>query len=147
MQQGHVRPIAIAIVRRGDDIFVAEGRDVVKGELFYRPLGGTIEFGEYSRNTVVRELLEELGVTVSVGRYLGAIENVFTNNGAAGHEIVMIHEAAFSDRSLYDQEEVSALEGSEPFRAMWKPLSMFRAGAAPLYPEGLLELLDESSRA
>jgi 8-oxo-dGTP pyrophosphatase MutT (NUDIX family) len=142
MQQGRVRPIAIAVIRRGDDIFVFEGHDDVKHELFYRPLGGGIEFGEHSSQAVVREIREELGAQIIVERFLGAIENVFTVNGKTGHEIVMIYEAQFADPALYSVEQMTATEDSgEPFAAMWKPLSHFASGKAPLYPTGLLELL------
>ena len=52
MKLGKVRPLAICVFRRGDRILAAEGYDLVKGETFYRPLGGRIEFGEYSHETV-----------------------------------------------------------------------------------------------
>lgn len=41
-----IRPIALAIPRRGDDLLVFEYHDRSKGETFCRPLGGGIEFGE-----------------------------------------------------------------------------------------------------
>jgi hypothetical protein len=35
------------------------------------------------------------------------------------------------------------VEGEEvTVRWLWKPLADFRAGVAPLYPDGLLELID-----
>ncbi len=40
MPAENIRPIAICVVRRGGDIFVFEARDTIKGETFYRPLGG-----------------------------------------------------------------------------------------------------------
>lgn len=46
MNPGVVRPVAICLIRKGDAILVLEGRDEVKGETFYRPLGGAVEFGE-----------------------------------------------------------------------------------------------------
>jgi hypothetical protein len=49
MKPNTVRPIAIAIIRRGERIFVAEGTDDVTEETFYRPLGGLVEFGELAR--------------------------------------------------------------------------------------------------
>ncbi len=147
MLQGRVRAIAIAVITRGERIFVAEGYDPVKGETFYRPLGGTIEFGELGRQTIVRELQEELNAQVTVGRYLGTVENIFTFNGKTGHEIVMVYEAEFDDQSFYQKESLQAVEaGYALFRALWKPLSLFRSGQAPLYPTGLLEMLEERQR-
>ena len=41
-----IRPIAICVLRRHDEILVIEGRDESRDLTFYRPLGGGIEFGE-----------------------------------------------------------------------------------------------------
>jgi 8-oxo-dGTP pyrophosphatase MutT (NUDIX family) len=59
-----IRPLAICVFRNEDRILVNEGYDPVKQEAFYRPLGGGIEFGESSMDTVCRELMEELNVDV-----------------------------------------------------------------------------------
>jgi len=56
-----IRPIAICVIRRRDEILVFESRDTVKNETFYRPLGGGINFGEHSKDAVRREIFEEIG--------------------------------------------------------------------------------------
>lgn len=147
MKPGKIRPLAICIFRRGDRIFAAEGYDDVKGQTFYRPLGGKIEFGEHSAQTIVRELREEIGAEVTALRYLGTLENIFTYNGQHGHEIVLVYDGAFADPALY---KVDALEGREDdgdllFIARWMPLDAFRGDdAPPLYPDGLLDLIDQN---
>jgi 8-oxo-dGTP pyrophosphatase MutT (NUDIX family) len=142
MKPGKVRPIAICIIRKDSSILVAEGDDTVKKQVFYRPLGGTIEFSEYSRDTVVRELREEIGAELTDVRYLGTIENIFTYNGQTGHEIVLVYEGTFADRSFYEKESIEGVEiDDSPIRAVWKSLTDFENGQAPLYPDGLLELL------
>src|SRR5215216_5710043 len=89
-----IRPIAICVFRHHNCILVAEGYDPVKEEYFYRPLGGGIEFGENSAETIYREILEEINVEVDREslQYLGALENIFNFNGAMGHEIVLIYD-------------------------------------------------------
>ena len=77
MDEKRIRPISICVCRDGDRILVAEGRDSKKNQVFYRPLGGTIEFGERGEETVCRELMEEIGATLTDVRYLGALENIF----------------------------------------------------------------------
>lgn len=146
MKPNVVRPIAICIFSHNGRILAAEYSDPVKRQPFYRPLGGTIEFGEYSAATIAREMAEELGVAVSDLRYLGTLENVFTYNGQTGHEIVMVYDGAFIDRTLYEQPVLDGVEDSGgTIRAVWVRLADCRApGAPPLYPTGLLELLEAS---
>ena len=143
MKPGKVRPLAICVFRQDDRIFVAEGYDKVKDQTFYRPLGGRIEFGEYGRDTVVRELGEEIKQAVTVQKYLGTLENIFTYEGKAGHEIVLIYAGEFVDPAMYSAESVQGEDDGEIlFTARWIPLDVFRRGEAPLYPTGLLDLLE-----
>jgi len=145
MKPGIVRAIAICVLRRGEDLFVFEGYDHSKSETFYRPLGGTIEFGEHSSQTVLRELREEISAEIIHLRYLGAIENIFVHEGQKGHEIALIYAGDFADPSFYEKTLVLGLEDDgDHFKAMWKPLADFAEGRFPLYPTGLLELLKTS---
>lgn len=137
-----VKPLAVCVFHRGGRILVGEGRDAVKKETFYRPLGGTIEFSETGRETVTREIREEIGAEATDLRYLGAIENLFTYNGQPGHEIMLVYEGRLTDPSFYDRPFVLRLDDSEQAsRAVWMPLEAFRSGRALLYPEGLLALI------
>jgi 8-oxo-dGTP pyrophosphatase MutT (NUDIX family) len=142
MKPNIVRPIAICVFRHNGRILAAEHHDPVRGLTFYRPLGGTIEFGEYSAATVERELAEELGAAVAGLRYLGALESIFTHNGQTGHEIVMVYDGELDDRSLYKRDVLEGDDNGAPLRAVWLDLAdCRRPGAPPLYPDGLLELL------
>ena len=137
-----IRPIAICVFRNSDRILVFEGHDPVKGETFYRPLGGGIEFGESSETTVQRELQEELNVDVDHLRFLGVLENIFTFNGNSYHEIVMVFDGALVDSGLYAQVEIHGKEANgDDIRALWKSLEEFASGKSILYPQGLLNLL------
>ena len=143
MKPGHIRPIAICIFRRScdDQILVAQWRDPGKDHYFYRPLGGAIEFGERSQRTIERELMEELGAEVANLRYLATLENIFVHNGQQGHEIVLLYEGNLVDAALYQVDAIDGHDdGDVPLKAVWKPLSFF-GPSAPLYPDGLLELL------
>ncbi|HEX5838172.1 MAG TPA: NUDIX domain-containing protein [Anaerolineales bacterium] len=138
-----IRPLAICIFRKNDRILVAEGYDPVKNEHFYRPLGGGIEFGEYSEQTIHRELWEEIGAEVCELKYLGTLENVYVFNGTPGHEIVRIYDGVLKNAELYELPEIIGREMNidAAFRAVWKPIDEFGAGKSILYPTGLLELL------
>lgn len=141
MNKETVRPIAICVFRKDSSIFVAEGYDKTKSETFYRPLGGTVEFGEYGRETVARELREEIGAVVTNVRYLGTIENIFVFEDRRGHEIVLVFEGEFVEQSFYERKRVEGLETTGSIEAVWKPLDIFLKKEAPLYPDGLLSLL------
>jgi 8-oxo-dGTP pyrophosphatase MutT (NUDIX family) len=142
MKPGKIRPLAICVFRHENRIFAAEGYDQIKQQTFYRPLGGKIEFGEYGHQTIARELDEEIQQAVKDIRYLGALENIFTFNGQQGHEIVLIYDGAFVDQSMYTRESINGRDDDELlFVAYWKPLDFFQRGEAPLYPDGLVDLL------
>jgi 8-oxo-dGTP pyrophosphatase MutT (NUDIX family) len=131
-----VRAVAMGVVRRGDEILVSEGYDPTKHQRFWRPLGGTIEFGELGAAAVKREFLEEIATEVRVGRYLGTLENIFTFDG--GHELVRIYEAEPTDSAFYAVDEPRFIE-DDRVHVVWRPLDLF--ATEPLYPHGLLDLI------
>lgn len=138
-----IRPIALCVVWQSDQILVAEYHDP-NGQIFYRPLGGSIEYGEYSQDTIKREMLEEIKAEISHLEYLGTIENIFTYLGQIGHEIVQIYQADFIDSNLYKQTEIigSDTPDDKPIKAVWKSLTDFKENdALRLVPDGLLEML------
>jgi len=143
MKKNRIRPLAICVFRNNDRILVAEGYDPVKKQTFYRPLGGAIEFGERSEDTVRRELMEEIGAEVGKVWYLGTLENIFVFNGTPGHEIVQVYDGVLSESGLYEQAVVEGKEADvdESFKAVWMHLDEFGEGKSILYPTGLLELL------
>ena len=145
LKKNRIRVLSLGIFRRGDFIFVAEGFDPVKGERFYRPLGGGVEFGEQAADALVREMREETGLEVTNLRYAGMCENIFTYLGQPGHEIVLLYEADFADPAVYENDEMICQEDDGlPFKAVWKPISEFGIDKdGPLYPDQLMKLLEQ----
>ena len=142
MSQPKIRVIAICLFTRAGKILVLEGHDPIKGQTFYRPLGGGIEFGELAQQTVVRELQEEIGAAVKDVHYLFTLENIFVYRGDPHHEVVFVYDGVFADETIYARTEIVGMEDNgEPLKAVWKQLSEFGAGGAILYPHGLLEKL------
>lgn len=141
-----IRVIALVILRHQDHIFVTEYFHPTTDEPYYRPLGGGVEFFETGEEAVRRELMEEIEAPLADVRYLGMLENIYTVEGKRAHQICLMYGATFAH---YQRQSLTytviGQEGKESFRALWKPLGMFRNGEAPLYPNGLLALLDRTS--
>jgi ADP-ribose pyrophosphatase YjhB (NUDIX family) len=128
----------MAVIRRPRDgaLLVSESPD----PLFQRPLGGHVEFGEYTLETVHREFREELAQELTDVRLLGVLENIFSWQGSrvgTQHEVVFIFSAAFAAADAYEVEEQLILDNPER-RVLWRPAG---ALSPPLYPAGLTELI------
>lgn len=145
-----IRPIAICLIQdpERDRILVLEGHDPIKGDLFYRPLGGGIEFGERGWDAVIREFQEELGAELEVLRHLATLENIFTYKGRPGHEIVLLYAGRLANPELYERDEIEGQEDNgKSFKAVWAPIPELLSGHKRLVPEALVELLPRWQRA
>lgn len=137
-----IRPIVICVFRHGNRILVEAAFDHTKQQEFYRPPGGGIHFGERSDVALHREIQEELGVKIEYPRLLGVLENLFTLEGAPGHEVVFIYDAQFKDKALYESDGLKGRESNgHSYDALWIDIGSMESGSPPLYPDGLLELL------
>lgn len=147
MDTTRIRPISVCLFRHGNRILVSEGFDTVKRNYYYRPLGGGIEYGESSREAVVREIREELGVEIENVQLIGVLENIFIYEGQKGHEIVFVFDAEFTDKSLYKLDEIDGFEheANVKFKAKWYSLSEIEKNDGRLVPEELLNLLISST--
>ena len=57
----------------------------------YALIGGRVEIGENSADTVKREIKEELGKDIEITGYISTIENFFEMKGSKYHEIMFVH--------------------------------------------------------
>ena len=136
-----IRAKAVCVCRRGGDVLLGAAVDAAKGETFYGPPGGGVEFGERAEDAVRREMMEELGAELDDVSLLGVLENVFTYEGRPGHEIAFVFQARLRDPALYTADEIAGTEGGRPYVVHWMPLAAFTPAGPPLYPDGLLALL------
>jgi ADP-ribose pyrophosphatase YjhB (NUDIX family) len=61
----HIRAVSLCVIRRRDEFLLEETFDQVTNITYYRPVGGTLEIGENSKNTVIREVKEEINADIT----------------------------------------------------------------------------------
>lgn len=145
MKLSQIRPLVICIFLKDRKILINKFHDPVTQQIGCRPLGGGIEFGETSKQALVREIREEIGAEIKNINYLATLENIFTYAGKPSHEIVLIYNAEFVDNLLYNKEFIVGNESDGAiFSATWVHLNDFDC-TLPLYPSGLLKLLNTKS--
>ncbi len=133
-RMGKIRPLAVAVIKRGETVLAVRGYDEIKQELFYRLPGGGIDFGETGAQTINREFMEEFGFCVDNVQLSHASENIFTFNGKPGHEIVLVYTATLRP----EQEKLTVFpfveEGRESMYA-----EFVDPKAVQIYPVGAIE--------
>lgn len=143
-----IRTVSLCVIRRGDELLVEETFDKDTSTIYYRPIGGTVEIGECSKQTVIREVKEEINAEISEPKLLGVVENIFKVQDQIGHEIDFIYEATFIEASLYKREEIKGVEGDKEYEAVWKSLSYLKDNQSiKLVPDGLAELLEGEEKS
>ncbi|MFA5131549.1 MAG: NUDIX domain-containing protein [Patescibacteria group bacterium] len=119
MLKNRIRPIAVAVIKKGDKIFVGDGYDEIKKEKFYRLMGGGIKFRETALQALKREFREEFAAELINIKLLGIVENLFVFEGEHGHEIAYIYAADFKDPKMYEEKEYKVLDSRINSYAQW----------------------------
>jgi 8-oxo-dGTP pyrophosphatase MutT (NUDIX family) len=87
--------------------------------------GGRAELLEQTAETLRREMREEFGIEVQVGRLLWIVENFWTTDGVRTQQVGFIYEAHLPVGSelLDTTREFDGYDGVVPFIARWFPLA------------------------
>ncbi|MDR1694004.1 MAG: NUDIX domain-containing protein [Lactobacillaceae bacterium] len=137
-EENKIRVIAIAVIRKKNTILAARCFDSKKNEVFYRPLGGGVEFGEEPEDAVIREFKEELGLDIKVSKLLKVSNNIFTFDGKKGHEVVFLFEAEFAYKDNYNKNSFEqTVDNTTELKVEWCDLS----SGSIIYPEKIREYL------
>lgn len=135
----NIRVKALGLHWRGNKLLAAEIPDDQGRTKGVRPLGGTVEFGETAEAAVIREFQEELGITVTPSGPPFFMENLFTHEGATGHEILAIFDVTFPTGAYDGVERIAFKEdsGSQCYAEWFDLDSLDQPGGPQLYPTGL----------
>ena len=123
---------ALCIIEKDDKLLACKGYDSVKKETFFRLVGGTVNFGEKIEEALRREIKEELNSEIENLKFLTVVENIFTYEREAGHEICFIYKSDLSNKEVYKKNHITI--DTEDFPAEWVPISDILAGKVKLYP-------------
>ena len=86
----------------------------------YCLIGGRVELGENSENTIRREIKEELGKEIDITGYVSTIENFFAFEGSKYHEYMFVYEAEFRDeKDRLIEQTLSNIEGNDYLKYYW----------------------------
>ncbi len=97
------RASSLCIIRKNDSILLEKFPEE-DGVTTFRPVGGTIEYGEDSMSAVIREVKEEINQEIFGAKLLGIVENIFPYYGDIGHEFDFIYEAKFVNIAAYEKK-------------------------------------------
>lgn len=82
--------------------------------------GGRIEVGENSKETIRREIREELGKEIEVQDYLATVENFFIMNDKKYHELYFLYQIEFkNEEDKKITETMKNLEGKDYLHYEW----------------------------
>ena len=103
---------ACAIIRQADRLLLNR----YGGDSFWALPGGAVEQGQFSTDALVREMREELGVTVAIGRLVWIVENLFEYRGTSYTEYGFYYEAEWQSAAPIGDTEFLGQEPDQFFR-------------------------------
>ena len=109
----------------------------------YALIGGRVEIGENSADTVKREIKEELGKDIEITGYISTIENFFEMKGSKYHEIMFVHKIEFTNEEDKKIEyTMKNVEGKDYLKYEW--INLDKIDEYPLLPKAIKDVLKEN---
>lgn len=109
----------------------------------YALIGGRVEIGENSADTVKREIKEELGKDIEITGYISTIENFFEMKGSKYHEILFVHKIEFiNEEDKKIEYTMKNIEGKDYLQYEW--IELDRIDEYPLLPRAVKDVLTEN---
>ena len=103
-------------------------------------VGGRVEIGESSEQTIKREIMEEMGKEIEILEYVSTIENFFDADDMPYHEIMFVYRVDFKneeDKKIV--ETIRNVEGEDELRYDW--IDLDKIDEYPLKPNILKNMI------
>lgn len=138
-EEGKFNYRVAVIIKKDNKYLVTKHQDMDYISL----IGGRVKTGETSMETAIRETEEEVGYQTRFVKSLGIFENFFIMQytNIPYHEILIIHELEFTDKSIYDLESIPNKEGKKDCY-VWKTKKELEEY---LVPKEVLNHLEDNS--
>nr|WP_314898578.1 NUDIX domain-containing protein [uncultured Deefgea sp.] len=133
-----IRVKVVCLFEQDGQFLFAEGYDPTKNQHYLMPVGGGVEFGERCEEAIFREVFEEIGVEIQNLRLLKVVENLFTFDGIAVHEIVFVYQA---DLAAPLQHSIGVESNGDEFNLRWLTRNQINTLGWPVFPKGLLDAI------
>lgn len=109
----------------------------------YALIGGRVEIGENSADTVKREIKEELGKDIEITGYISTIENFFEMKASKYHEIMFVHKIEFTNEEDKKIEHIMKnVEGKDYLQYEW--IDLDKIDEYPVLPKAIKDILKEN---
>jgi len=108
---------------------------------FWALPGGRCEMLEFSKDTIQREMQEEINEKINVNKLLWIVENIFNHKSENNHEIGLYYSANFvEDSPAINQDEFFGIENTHKLVFKWFDLDTIKD--VTIYPIFLREKLN-----
>ena len=145
--QMQIRAKAVVIFQNKNQFLFTICYEQSNNQVFYIPVGGGVEAGEYSIDAAKREVLEEISQEIENIELLNINENIFTYNGKGEHEIVFIYKAEFKNKLAYDTTLMgNPKDDGAKIKVAWATTDEIKDQHIKIYPECLWEILDQLTK-
>ncbi len=133
-QEERIKTKVLCIFHKDGRILASRGINKVTNQVFYRLLGGSLDFFEKAEAGIRREIQEELHSEIENLHFIDVIENIFTHEDWRGHEITFLYSGDLTNKELYQHPTVHIVEDTYEFDAEWITVSEILNGTKTLFP-------------
>ncbi|MBI4836773.1 MAG: NUDIX domain-containing protein [Candidatus Abawacabacteria bacterium] len=133
-KEERIKVKALCLFHKDGKILASRGINKITNQVFYRLLGGSLNFFETGEAGIRREIKEELHSEIDNLHFIDVVENIFTHEDWRGHELIFLYSGDLVRQELYAQQMIHIVEDTYEFEAEWIAIIEILSGARTLFP-------------